>query len=397
MSINLNLTDQPAFAKIFAVAESTDIAETMRNTVENSPWHREENTWVHTLMCLDYYIENLSKNRSAKQNLITLTCLLFHDFGKPEAEETLQKADGSGTYRRYAGHEKISANEFISAVKDYPELLSAMFDAGLTWEDIRSIKWMIENHLPYSLEKEEKRKTLRATLKATLQEDEQCFYDQLVSDANGRISDDHEAKLQKVHEWIEKFDAIPVVPRVKTATARPTLYVLHGVSGAGKSTWRKNFNEQRTEDAQALIACEDDWRIEYAKANMNPQQLNDMLMADDAPAYDMAWNFCHMNKDSKYDAFARKKYQDLLTWKRDIILDRTNQSRKNRKSWVDAARQARFNIVSVEFYMSVKESNERQQTRGDKFLPGYFVRKIVMNMETPWLGTEVDNYIIVNT
>lgn len=391
----MNFKNYPAFEQIFNLIKDTPQAQSMRKTVENSPWHREESTWVHTEMCLSYYIENIAPHRTPYQNNLTLLCLLAHDFGKPDAEQTLERKDGSGQYRSYAGHEKVSANEFINVVKDTPDLLNAIFAAGLDWKDIRAIKWMVENHLPYGVEKAEKRKALRTTLHATLGENEVCFFDQLISDANGRISDDHPEKLKKVDEWIEAFKAVPINPPRKIKDGAPVLYMLHGVSGAGKSTWSKGLNANRTEDAKAYTACEDDWRIEYAKANMPEAQLGEMLMAEDAEAYDMAWKFCHMNPESKYDAYATKKYQDILSWGRDVVLDRTNQTRKNRRKWIDAAVQKGFKVISIEFYLSEKEANARQQTRPDKFINKHFVHKMVMNMETPWLETEVDGFTII--
>lgn len=392
---NMNLTDYPVFSKVFDVISNTEIAHSMRKTIENSPWHREANTWVHTEMALQYYIDNIAPNRTYAQNMITLVALLAHDFGKPTAEETLEKKDGSGKYRSYAGHERISANVFISVMRDNPDIVGLLKSDCFDFDFFRTVKWMVENHLPYGLTRPEKLKALRKTLNATLGANEICFFDMLVSDANGRISDDHAAKLANVDAWIAGFKAIDVPATVKTALCAPTLYVLHGVSGAGKSTWRKALNAGRPKGKQALVACEDDWRIEYAIANMPKDQLEEMLMADEAEAYNMAWNFCSMNPDSKYPAYARKRFAEMLSWNLDIILDRTNQTRKNRASWIQPAREKGFRVHSVEFFISEAESAKRQETRGDKCVPHSAVQKICMNMETPWVGTEVDNFTVV--
>lgn len=381
---------QPMFEEIFNLIYDTPHAGAMRNTVEDSPWHREKNTWVHSEMCLNYYFTYIAKDRTPKQQMITALALLFHDFGKPDAEETKERKDGSGEYRSYAGHEKVSANEFICVFKDY-NLMELLNKGELDITDVRSIKWMIEQHLPYGLEKAEKRKALRTSLNATLGADEVCFYDMLLSDANGRISDDHPEKLKKVNEWITSFDAIIAQPRIMPSNA-PIMYLLVGPSGAGKTTWRNAFVKTHPE---AIVACEDDWRVEYAKANMSADDGEMMSKLDAAPAYDMAWNFCHMDKDSKYEQFAKTKYANILKSGADIILDRTNQTRKNRRPWINSAKMQGYTVISIEFYMSVNESNARQVTRVDKFIKDSFVRKIVMNMETPWLGDEVDGFFIV--
>ena len=374
------------FKKIYEIVEQTEIAQEMKNTVEDSPWHRERNTWVHTQMCIDFYQNNIAEKRTEKQQLITLIALLGHDFGKPEAEEELEKADGSGKYRRYAGHEKISANTFVCLFKDTKEIQSLFFEAGLIMEDLRTIKWMIEQHLPYAISRTEKVSALKAALNATLNENVECFYDMLRSDANGRISDNHAEKLENVEVWIENFKGFEIRETKKPQKNGKTLYVLHGASGCGKST----FAEQSIDD-NTIIASEDAWRLEYAEM-MLPEMKHSK---NEKEWYDFAWQLCHTTKDSAYDLFASEKYKEALNSGKDIILDRTNQTRKNRAKWLNVARSIGFKIISIEFFMSVNESMARQNTRGDKFINSKIVSNIIMNMETPWLGIEVDEFMIV--
>ena len=106
-----NFNTTPAWAQMMA-------------TVEASPWHREANVAVHTEMVLKEYVTNFAPHRSDDQNKIALLALLFHDTGKPAAEETLEKKDGSGTYRRYAGHEQDSAITFTECWLSDPVLRS---------------------------------------------------------------------------------------------------------------------------------------------------------------------------------------------------------------------------------------------------------------------------------
>ena len=85
------------------------------------------------------------------------------------AEETLEAKDGSGrTYHRYAGHEQVSANEFISFLCEHEELTKKFFARGYGWDDVMKIKFMIEHHLPFGLKNPTKRQNLRNTVAAKM-------------------------------------------------------------------------------------------------------------------------------------------------------------------------------------------------------------------------------------
>jgi len=159
------------FEEFFQRVKSTPHWQVMVNTVEASPWHREANVAVHTEMTLAHYNKTFAHARTARQRTFTRLCLLFHDFGKPEAEETLEKKEEPGVfYRRYAGHEPISANEFMSFMCDHHSLRELFFKEGFSWVDLRAIKVAIEHHLPYGLKKEDKRIALRSHIAHSLGE-----------------------------------------------------------------------------------------------------------------------------------------------------------------------------------------------------------------------------------
>lgn len=382
------------FEKIMGLAKATPEWQQMVNTVEDSPWHREANVAVHTEMCIDFYIKNIAVNRTEKQNMITLLSLLFHDFGKPETEETLEKKEHPGVFfRRYARHEKVSANIFINVILDYPEILDEILAANVNWDDIRAIKWMVEHHLPYGLKNKQKRELMKKTLVCTLGENQQCFYDQLISDANGRISDDHAQKLKDVDNWVTEFKEVPLIdhPGKYAVDPAPMVFMLVGCSGAGKSTWVAHMLYKNPE---LLVVSEDDWRIKYALANMvdNGEKLEGI---SEAGYYQRAWEFCHLNKNSGYEKYAQQEFKMVMDQNKSFILDRTNQSRKNRGKFINVARDKGFKITSIEFYVSETELNKRQQTREDKLISPQRIHQMVMNMETPWYGTEVSAYEVI--
>ena len=376
------------FAQFKARIEQTPNWKTMENTVENSPWHREANVAVHTSMTIEKYIEMFSHTRTERQRTLTLMALLFHDFGKPEAEETLEKKEEPGVfYRRYAGHEPISGNVFLSFMCDNDELREMFFAQGFSWKDVRIIKVMIEHHLPYGLKNEQKRQKLAHMIGATLGIDEVCFYDMLRSDCHGRISDDHETKKQNVEDWIEGFQLVSFNERKIPANA-PELILMVGISGAGKSTFIKAM------DDLFKVFSEDALRLQYAHANMPYEDYTALEVLTDAQKYDACWKYCHMHPDSKFDQYSARQFADLLETKATIVLDRMNQGRKARGKFIEAAKAKGYRIRSIEFFISESKAMARQKTRGDKSLSDYRVHQIAMQLETPWLGAEVDSFSI---
>ena len=398
--------------------------QVMVNTVEASPWHREANVAVHTEMTIAHYNKTFAHARTARQRTFTRLCLLFHDFGKPEAEETLEKKEEPGVfYRRYAGHEPISANEFMSFMCDHHSLRELFFKEGFSWVDLRAIKVAIEHHLPYGLKKEDKRIALRSHIAHSLGEFDDCYFDMLRSDAAGRISDDMPTKLQNVEDWIAEFAPLPVLPinprerfdklrHVKGSLKaiknpgedvqlilngherrQPVLVVPVGITGAGKSTWIKKLMDDQPN--RFVVYEEDVLRVVYAMENFNEVDWQAWENMSIKERYDAAWKFCHLDPRSKFDAFAKADFIAALGSGKDVIVDKMNQGRKARTKLINEAKQRGFMVTSVEFFISEGEAKRRQRSRGDKAVPDYRVHQIAMQLETPWVGSEVDEFEII--
>jgi predicted kinase len=379
------------FLNFLERVQQTPQWQEMASTVEDSPWHREANVAVHTEMCIRHYLETTADLRSDRQQLMTLMTLLFHDFGKPEAEETLERKDGTGTYRRYAGHEPVSANEFLSFICAQHELRNMFFAQGFGWEDVRKIKFMIEHHLPFGMTNPTKRANLRRAVIETLGADEVCFYDQLWSDCNGRISDDHEAKKAACMEWIVQFNqVIPAMPLKEPKADAPVMYVLVGPVGVGKTTWVKQLRSLNR-DSDFVVVSEDDYRLQFFRSHF-PESIS--FGAKDE--YAAAWQFCFDNSKA-YDAYVASKLTEAVKSGKTIVLDRTNQTRKSRSKWINAARQHGYAVRTVEFYIDEVTMHDRQRTRPDKFVPYNRAHQIYMNFDVPQVGVEVDSFEVVFT
>lgn len=381
------------FDTFYAEVRKTPNWRVMSETVEGSEWHREANVAVHTDMCIEHYIRTTAGDRDPRHQVLTLVTLLFHDFGKPEAEETLERKDGSGTYHRYAGHEPKSANEFLSFVMSHRELTLSFFEQGFGWDDIRKIKFMIEHHLPFGLKNPTKRANLKRAVNEVLGNDVQCFYDQLWSDCCGRISDDHETKRANVVAWIDEFRDQTAAPYKPPKVDAPTMFVMVGPVGSGKTTW---IRKAREFGSQFTVVSEDDYRVEYFVANADSMTVGTWMTKDTKEQYAEAWKFC-FDSSGKYDKYARDQLMKAVATGQTLILDRTNQTRKSRSPWISAAKQAGYKIETVEFYISEALSHARQKTRIDKDVPPNRTHQIYMAFEVPWDSVETDAHTIVPT
>lgn len=368
----------------------------MECTVENSEWHREKSVAAHTMMCVEFYGQNIARLRSPRQQLMTLVSLLFHDFGKPEAEEVLTNEQGE-TRRRYAGHEQVSANEFMNFMVDHPQIRKFLAAAGLNDSDLVRIKLMIEQHLPFGIKNPTKRSNLKTVLSTYLGSDIVCFYDQLTADCAGRISDDHDTKIAAVQAWIEEFKAVPLSVMKTPANTAPTVYVLIGPSGIGKSTWTSKLVKMN-HGANIRVVSEDEYRLQFARANVPMDELTDeWAELSTAEFYDRAWKFCHLSPASKeYEKFVKERVRLASVGCMNVVIDRTNTSRKNRGKFIEPFRAAGFNVHAVLFLASENLVNARQATRGDKCVPPKSVHQQVMSTEVPWLGVEFHDLEIVS-
>lgn len=366
------------FIPVLDSIEFGPIGRAMKQTVEDSPYHREENTWVHTKMVLEQYLTRFYPLRSEKQNKIALFALLAHDFGKPDAEETLKKKDGSGTYRRYVGHELLSAIAFTECWLINPHLREFV-----SAEEARQIRWIIEHHLPYGYKDSKKRSDLRTAMEHTLCENVETFYDCLRSDAAGRISDDHQTKLQNVEDWISEFESVPLVVN-KISTRMPTCYILIGPSGSGKSTWR-NGQIGNT----SVVVSMDDFRMDFY----------DYITDDPKEAYAAAWKKCN-EQQSVWGAYNMKRTTETFDFAvkhgLHVIVDNVNASKKARAMYIHEARQRQMKIVAVEFWNTLGTVVRRQRTRPDKEVPENAVRRQYLSQTCAWKGSEVDEVIIVD-
>jgi predicted kinase len=376
------------FDAFLARFRSSPEYQEMERTVEDSPWHREANVAVHTEMVLEQYNQRFAPHRTEDENLVSRMALLFHDVGKPSAEEVVQREDGS-VYRRYAGHEGPSANGFMDAylrmgLREHIRPLQA-----------RAIRWLIEHHLPYGYKDKQKRLGLKIGTISALDEvglTIQTFYDVLRSDAAGRISDDHEQKLAAVEDWIHVFDSINATPMFSRAARNA--YILIGPSGSGKTTFRNGLRPGFMSRGISVISA-DDTKEEWFTLQTGVEKTS----MPSPEFYDLAWRYCTIDHGSEFDKYFVTKMHE--TFKRaaheghDVVVDVVNSSRKRRAMFVQTARQHAYHVVAAEFWNSFGTLLARQQTRTDKHVVERSVRAQYDAVRLAWLGDEVDQVLTI--
>ncbi len=211
--------------------EDSDYARSMKETVENSPYHREANVWVHTEMVVAEYIAQSPDKWSVYDLMGAISCL-FHDVGKPGSEEETRRDDGT-TRRSYKGHEEYSGgiwmNIWCDNEFDVKSLIDDVYDAY-------NIMVMISYHLPYRMNADKQRMLFTHLSAYQLTE---IFIRMLRSDNRGRTSDQEIIDNDNIEDFIEGFTKHNIIP-LQTANA----WMMVGLPGSGKSRYSRIIPDQ---------------------------------------------------------------------------------------------------------------------------------------------------------
>jgi len=338
----------------------------MDMTSEESPWHRERTVGVHTDMVVAQYIAR-TPLVWLKSDLIGAFAAAFHDVGKPGAMQVVFRED-RGEYKRFAGHEQISARLWEDwAVRNWT-MLSTRFNFEPI--DIFRVGFIIEQHLPYGLKHRDKLNSLMLTLLANGMD--KAFINHLMADTLGRISDDAEEKLANTEEWVGDFEnqLIGVSGHsalYDTRNDRPTMYVPIGASGSGKSTLLRSLGD------------------------MNVFSLDAMRLELYGEPYDYA--FIQSTKDKHFRATCNDRFRDTLRENKDMYLDNTNTSKKNRRFYITEARNRGYWIAAYLLPVELRTVINRQKTRDDKEVPVEAVQRQYMGINLPQIG-EFDEILV---
>jgi len=374
------------FAKFHEDFKATKLWKDMEATCENSPWHREANVAVHTQMIIDHYLANFASQRTPRQQALTLLSILFHDTGKPGAKKS-KHTEERGHYQSFGGHEHVSARLWEDyAVENWNKWKQLKPTFELKDTDIYLISWIIENHLPHRLDNPRDLQNLANMLNSEPFEYGELavvYFDQIISDQAGRISDNQEKNMAEVQEFIlgiqtttpETITDRYVVEARRDDPAIPKLVLMVGASGSGKSTYSSKLEKEGYEYFSL-----DASRIKYAKDN-------GVKGSNPIDVYARAFAYCDKHR-GPFRQYATRQFDDLLDAKENIIIDNTNVSRKARGDYIHAAKQHGYEIVCALFPITKSELLKRQKARKDKTVPIVAVLDQYKRIEMPWVGSE---------
>jgi len=374
------------FAKFHEEFKATKLWTNMEATCENSPWHREANVAVHTQMIIDHYLANFASQRTPRQQALTLLSILFHDTGKPVAKKS-KHTEERGHYQSFGGHEHVSARLWEDyAVENWNKWKQLKSTFELKDTDIYLISWIIENHLPHRLDNERDLQNLANMLNSEPFEYGELatvYFDQIISDQAGRISDNQEKNMAEVQEFILGIKTSTphtttdryVVEERRNNPNMPKLVLMVGASGSGKSTYSSKLEKEGYEYFSL-----DASRIKYAKEN-------GVKGSNPIDVYARAFAYCDKHR-GPFRQYATRQFDDLLDAKENIIIDNTNVSRKARYDYIGAARNHGYEIVCALFPITKSELLKRQKARKDKTVPIVAVLDQYKRIEMPWIGSE---------
>ena len=150
----------------------------------------------------------------------------------------------------------------------------------------------------------------------------------------------------------------------------PTVYILIGLPGSGKSTWRSLYIEQNPNDE--LVVCSTDDMIEEWGARHG---LNYSQAFDKAP-------MSQFNKDFM------KKFRDAVAAGKNVLVDRTNMSVKRRKDFLENLPEG-YRKVGVVFTVPDQELTRRLTARAKetgKHIPDHVIKNMANSYVPPQPG-----------
>ena len=339
--------------------------QTMIETSENSPYHREHNVGIHTNMVVGEYL-GFDHPHWGRDQLIGAFVCAFHDVGKPAAcaLNGIKYKPERGNYLSFGGHEQISARLWEDyAVRNWPRLQEKFL---FTPFDIYAIGWLIEYHLPWGIKKRDKMNHIALT--SMFAADPEVYTNVLLADTFGRISDDHVEKRLKVTAWVENFLQV-IIPEQEASDTepeegQPVMIVPIAASGSGKTTYRSKLENF---------------------VNFSLDDLRTELYGDD---YSNA--FYLSTKDKQFSKKANSRFMDMVKSGENIYLDNVNTSKKRRRFYITEAKRKGYFVRAVLFPIALDVVQSRQLTRTDKTVPVEAVERQYKGIQMPQFG-EVDD------
>lgn len=309
------------------------------NMFEPNIFHAEGWTWSHTLLVMTW-IECQKEKYTDEDYIVLITSALLHDTGKPNCQETMPANEHKSIRNSFKGHEGVSTFFAIGVLKklqaEFPEIYSDKI--------IEKIIKVVSLHGTY-IDETSDIYFLRDEFRK--------------ADKNGAIRLVDEG----LYSQYEKRKFLKPVGHDENKT----LTVLIGLPNAGKSTKRKELQEQFQ---NMKVVSRDDLLEEF--------YYNRMGKIDD---YNTMYRFVHEDETilKQFKAEFERYLNDLAKNETNILIDMTQLSLSSRRKMLNHF--PKFNKKAV---VIMTDNDELFRRNEQRFLETkkYISTKVIENMMT---------------
>lgn len=366
---------------------------------EPNPYHLEDSILAHTMMvCLQ------AENNDA--NKVVMLSALLHDIGKPEARDIIpfeqkkpvysesneirndarEAGNDSGLQRvmsksgnrtHFRGHEGLSVYRAIEILNkleqediiNVEEKIQILTIVGLHGTLFDSIKDGAEYKPQNVIAKFQDIQLYRDFVSQVRNDSTGRFF----SSKDGRKNDAQGLGVTLYND--ETFNAYYIEPRVFDDSA-PTITLLVGVPASGKSTWR-----EANVHTETVVLCRDDIMMTLASEiayNGN---------------YSEVWKlFEEKDMHKEVDAREQEMFKQAVKDRKNIVVDRTNMSRKSRRKWLtnvskDYKKEA---IIFATVYEDIYSRNKKRAQETGKNITNHLIGQMMRQFIVP-THDEVDS------
>jgi len=339
-------------------------------TNKPNPFHSGDNSiWTHTmLVCKMAEVYEVPK--------INRICGLMHDLGKPKAREIVLK-DGKER-ARFLGHEGFSFYLAIEPLKRLQELgVLTEREVQVCLEVIAMHGTLFDNlNSKGEMQKPEKVFSKFSNSKEGL-ELFKYFITQVKIDSLGRffISADGRANSARGLETEvfteQQFLDFYKDKETEDLSELPTLEVLVGVPGSGKSTFLKEKN------VDFALISRDDTLMQFAKDNSIEGN------------YSEVWFLLTDENQKQIDKMLESKFTEAFKNKENIVVDMTNTTSKAKRKWFNKAklnRKREYRVINTVFatpYNEVLRRLEKREKETGKVIPDFVLRNMIKGFMIP--------------
>lgn len=366
------------------ISSDHEYVTAMKQTVENSPYHREKNVAVHTDMVVNEYIKQTPETWS-REDLLGAIVATFHDVGKPKTQKREYSSKYKKVVNRYNNHEEYSANMWIDFwSKDEMNIKSIVSDKIEAY----NIAVMIAYHLPYNLGSQ-KIKMLRTHLyRFNLGS---VFGKILIADSRGRISD---ATVEPRNvDWYIDYGFADKVLDTFPLSSVTDVHVMVGAPGSGKSTYCRNYSE--TDVIYSFDSIREDSFPEFSTYHEKFTAFNSYDFDNDKTLHHKYGVPESINTQSHFLDYLMVEGKKSVKSNGIFVIDNTNTNRKSRRKLKNSI--SCNGMKAVYFIGPFSKIIENNKTREHyKAIPMDVLKRMYFLCVPPLFG-EFDDIEIVET